>query len=79
MNERIHMARLFGGNVLLQIETLHFAGDMAGNRPVRRFRVKARDAGDTGLARQCIGPSLVTVVTDRADDPDPGDDYPALV
>ena len=79
MNERIHMARLFGGNVLLQIETLHFAGDMAGNRPVWRFRVKAGDASDARFASQGAGPSLIAVVADRADNPDPGDDYPALV
>ena len=63
MNKGIHRARLFGADVLLQIETLHLACNSAGESG----GVKFGDQTNARLACQEIGPCLCHRVSNGAD------------
>ena len=52
MDERVVAARFLRGQVLPDVEALHFAGDV--HRKVRR--VEARDPRDAGMAGEDVRP-----------------------
>jgi hypothetical protein len=62
--------RFFRRHVRRDVETLHFARDLA--REARR--IEAGDAGDAGLAGEGVVPGRLDRVADRADDAKAGDD-----
>ena len=74
MDEGIHVARVLRREVSRDVEFLHFAGDAAG----KRRGVKARDRADSRFAGDQIAPGILHVVTDRADDAEPGNGDSAL-
>ena len=64
MDEAVHAARLLRREVLRDVEVLHLAGDLAGER----LGSKRRDARDAGLAGENVRPGFGNAVADRADD-----------
>ena len=70
MDERVHMARFLGGNVVLDVEALHLAREARGEGRC----VELRDGGDAGLARDQIGPAVGDGIADGRDDAKTGND-----
>jgi len=70
VDEGVHVAGLLAGDVFLDVEALHLAGEAAG----KRGRVELRDVGDAGAAGQQVGPAFGHGVANRADQPEACDD-----
>ena len=70
VDERIHVAGVLGREIVLDLETLHFAREPAG----KGGRIKLGDVGNAGAPRKHVAPGFPDGVTDRADEAEPGDD-----
>ena len=63
VDERVHVTRILGREIVLDLEALHLAGEAAR---VRR-RVELRDVGDAGSPGEQVLPAFRDAVADRAD------------
>jgi hypothetical protein len=70
LDEGVHMPRLLGRDVVLDIEPLHLTGETAGERS----GIKAGDRRDARAAGDQVGPRLGHCVANRTDQSEPGDD-----
>ena len=64
MDEGVHVARVLGREIVLDLEALDLAGEAAGERG----RIELGDVRDAGAAGQQVLPTLVHAVADRADE-----------
>ena len=71
MDESIHAARFFGGQILGDIEPLDLPGHLRGEAG----GVEAGDVGDAGFAGEDVGPSLADTDADGRNDAQAGDNY----
>ena len=55
MDKRIHGARLFGGDIGVEVEVFHLSGEVAGERR----RIKMGDASDARLTGQNARPGFL--------------------
>ena len=67
MDERIHVARFLAGDVVLDIEALHLAGETRGERRC----IELRDIGNTRLAGDQSGPGVGNSIANRRNAPRP--------
>ena len=70
VDEAVHVAGFLARDVLLDLESLHLAGE-----PDRQGGgIELGDVGDAAAAGQQVGPAFGHRVADRADEPEAGDD-----
>jgi hypothetical protein len=75
VDERVHVTRFLGREIVLDVEALDLAGEAAGEGR----GVELGDVGDAGAARQQILPAFGNAVADRADQAEAGDDDTARI
>src|ERR1700712_3563979 len=70
MDEGIHVAGVLAGDVVLDVEALHLAREVAAEGA----GIELGDRGDAGLARNDVGPALRHRVAHGTDQTKTGDD-----
>ncbi len=74
MDENVHSTRILGGKIMRNIKILNFSGYLGS----KCGSIEAGNTGNTRVSRENIVPCIGNGVTDRRNDAQPGDDYPAL-
>ena len=70
MDERVHLARIFRRQVLVDVEILHGAADSGR----KRAGIKVVNEADTGNAVAYVVPSFIQLVAYRRDNAHAGND-----
>ena len=75
VDERVHVTRFLGREIVFDVEALDLAGEAAGEGR----GVELGDVGDAGAAREQVLPAFGDAVADRADQAEAGDDDTARI
>src|ERR1019366_851358 len=67
VDERVHVPRILGREIVLDLDALDLAGNAAGEGG----RVELRDVRDAGSTGEQVLPTDVDAVADRTDEPEP--------